>query len=88
MPHSNILNMSITRRTFIKNTSLTFAAISVANTSLFANASDQLTGIQLYSIRDAMKADPLGTLKILAEQGFKNVEHANYNNRKFTLFVF
>jgi len=75
--------MSISRRTFIKNTSLTVAAISVAKTSLFAGAADHLTGIQLYSIRDAMKADPLGTLKILAEQGFKNVEHANYNNRKF-----
>lgn len=42
-----------------------------------------LTGVQLYSIRDDMKADPLGTLKKLAAMGYKNVEHANYADRKF-----
>jgi sugar phosphate isomerase/epimerase len=30
-----------------------------------------------------MKADPLGTLKKLAAIGYKNVEHANYIERKF-----
>ena len=30
-----------------------------------------------------MKVDPLGTLKLLAEMGYKNVEHANYVDRKF-----
>jgi sugar phosphate isomerase/epimerase len=43
----------------------------------------QLTGVQLYSIRADMKADPLGTLKKLAEMGYKYVEHANYVDRKF-----
>jgi len=43
----------------------------------------ELTGVQLYSIRDDMKADPLGTLKKLAAIGYKNVEHANYIERKF-----
>ncbi|MFN8206938.1 MAG: sugar phosphate isomerase/epimerase [Bacteroidales bacterium] len=45
-------------------------------------ASDVL-GIQLYSIRDAMQADPLGSLKQVAAIGYTNVEHANYVNRKF-----
>lgn len=73
-----------TRRTFIKNTSLTIAAISVANTSLFANPlKGEITGLQLYSVRDAMKKDPLGTLEKLAKQGYKYVEHANYVDRKF-----
>jgi len=34
-------------------------------------------------VRDDMKADPLGTLKSLAGMGYKNVEHANYVDRKF-----
>ena len=40
-------------------------------------------GLQLYCVRDDMKADPLGTLKQLAAMGYKNVEHANYVERKF-----
>ena len=40
-------------------------------------------GIQLYSVRDDMKKDPLATLKQLAGIGYKHVEHANYQNRKF-----
>lgn len=39
-------------------------------------------GIQLYSIRDEMTKDPLGTLKQLSAMGYKHVEHANYVNRK------
>jgi sugar phosphate isomerase/epimerase len=53
--------------------------------SLFANnkASKKNIGIQLYSVRDEMKKDPLDTLKKVAEMGYKNVEHANYINGKF-----
>jgi sugar phosphate isomerase/epimerase len=40
-------------------------------------------GIQLYSVRDAMKKDPLGTLKQLSAMGYRYVEHANYVERKF-----
>jgi sugar phosphate isomerase/epimerase len=43
----------------------------------------ELTGIQLYSVRTDMKADPLGTLKQLSDMGYRHVEHANYANRKF-----
>jgi sugar phosphate isomerase/epimerase len=44
---------------------------------------DIILGIQLYSVREDMKKDPLGTLKQLAAMGYKNVEHANYVERKF-----
>jgi len=40
-------------------------------------------GLQLYTVRDAMKADPSGTLKQLSDMGFKHIEHANYIDRKF-----
>lgn len=45
--------------------------------------SAQLLGIQLYSVRDDIKSDPAATLKQLAVMGYKNVEHANYIDRKF-----
>ncbi|MBN2806493.1 MAG: sugar phosphate isomerase/epimerase [Prolixibacteraceae bacterium] len=40
-------------------------------------------GLQLYSIRDAMTADALGSLKKVAAMGYKNLELANYANGKF-----
>ncbi len=40
-------------------------------------------GLQLYTVRDAMTEDTLGTLKKVSEMGYKNVELANYANGKF-----
>lgn len=40
-------------------------------------------GLQLYSIRDAMTADPAGSLKKIADLGYKYLELANYANGKF-----
>jgi sugar phosphate isomerase/epimerase len=76
--------MAASRRTFIKHTTL-----AVAGSALFSNQfcgttkSKELTGLQLYSVRDDMRKDPLGTLQALAKMGYKNVEHANYVGRKF-----
>lgn len=76
--------MSVTRRTFVKNSSLVLAGASLFSSSLFAAGKKKtLTGIQLYSIRDDMKKDPLTTLKKLADMGYRHVEHANYIDRKF-----
>lgn len=76
--------MLTTRRNFLKNSGLAFAGSMVLSDKIFANkASGQLLGIQLYSIRDDMKKDPTGSLKQLASIGYKNVEHANYVDRKF-----
>jgi len=74
-----------TRRSFIKQSALTIAAASLLSKDLFASAkpATESLGVQLYSVRDDMKKDPLGTLKLVAKAGYKNVEHANYVDRKF-----
>ena len=72
------------RRTFIKQGSIVLAGSSLLGKELFAELKKtQIVGIQLYSVRDDMTRDPLGTLKQLAEMGYKYVEHANYDKRKF-----
>ncbi len=76
--------MRTSRRHFIKTGTMAIAGSALFTEQLMALAkSKQLTGIQLYSIRQDMQKDPLGTLKALAAMGFKYVEHANYINRKF-----
>ncbi len=40
-------------------------------------------GLQLYTIRDAMGADPIGSLKKVSALGYKNLELASYTNGKF-----
>jgi sugar phosphate isomerase/epimerase len=40
-------------------------------------------GLQLYTIRDAMAADALGSLKKISDMGYKNVELADYSNGMF-----
>lgn len=76
--------MNQSRRKFIQNTGLAAVGTTLFQQFAFAAAKKgELTGIQLYSIRSEMKADPAGTLKQLAAMGYKHVEHANYINRKF-----
>jgi len=76
--------MNTSRRSFIQKTALVLAGSSVFSKQLLASAAPKtLTGIQLYSVRDDMGKNPLGTLKALADMGYRNVEHANYINRKF-----
>ena len=73
------------RRKFLKQTSLAIAGTALVSNKIFsmANASKDVLGIQLYSVRDDMKTDPSGTLKKLSAIGYRNVEHANYVNGKF-----
>lgn len=76
--------MNPSRRSFLQKTALVLAGSTVFSRDLFAAAAPKtLTGVQLYSVRDEMKKDPLGTLKALADMGYQYVEHANYVNRKF-----
>src|SRR5262245_38758037 len=67
--------MTMSRRTFVQ-TSLAAAAAS----AMPGNAAAQHTlgpiGLQLYSVRDLMKADVPGTLAKVAAIGFKEVEFA------------
>ncbi len=76
--------MHSSRRNFIKTTALTAAGAALLSNNIFAaKRSAQVTGLQLYTVRDDMKKDPTGTLKQLAAAGWVNVEHANYVDRKF-----
>jgi len=74
--------MNISRRSFIKNSSLTLAGASLLPAFL-KEKNAVIVGIQLYSVRDDMKKDPAGTLKKLAAMGYQYVEHAGYYNGKF-----
>ena len=76
--------MNTSRRDFIKKSALTVLGSSaLINVAMASKPAKQLTGLQLYSVRDEMKQDPLGTLKQLAAMGYKHVEHAGYRDRKF-----
>lgn len=76
--------MKTSRRVFIKNGAIAVAGVAIVPDFLKASAAaQQLVGVQLYSVRDDMKADALGTLKKVAAMGYKHVEHAGYSNRKF-----
>ena len=78
--------MTLSRRKFIRNSSLSMAGAMFLPKSVLKGLSlesDLILGVQLYSVRDDMKNDPSGTLKQLAGMGYKNVEHANYVDGKF-----
>ena len=75
--------MNTSRRIFIKNSSLTIAGVSLLPELFQQKSSNVILAVQLYSVRDDMKKDPAGTLKKLANIGYKYVEHAGYENRKF-----
>ncbi|MEP7142556.1 MAG: sugar phosphate isomerase/epimerase [Ferruginibacter sp.] len=77
--------MQLSRRKFLVSSSLSIAGTMFLPNSIFAteNAAGTILGIQLYSVRAEMTKDPMGTLKQIAAMGYKNVEHANYIDRKF-----
>jgi sugar phosphate isomerase/epimerase len=77
--------MKTSRRTFIKSGAMAIAATALLKDSAFASMAQKkgIIGVQLYSVRDEMEKDPLGSLKQVAKMGYKYVEHASYNNRKF-----
>lgn len=81
--------MQLSRRKFLVNSSLTLAGSMLLSNNIFASPKDKniTLGIQLYTVREDMKIDPAGTLKKLAAMGYKNVEHADYGNRKFYGFT-
>lgn len=76
--------MTHSRRNFIRNTAFAAAGVLVAKPNLFAAVKPKnIIGVQLYSVRTDMKANPIATLEQLAKIGYKHVEHAFYANRKF-----
>src|ERR1700742_559597 len=80
--------MDTSRRDFIKNTALVVAGSTLLSNDIFASPKKiARVGLQLYSVRDAMGKDPVGSLKKLADMGYIHVEHANYIDRKFYGFA-
>jgi sugar phosphate isomerase/epimerase len=72
------------RRDFLQKGALALAGTTAFSSELLAAKKKKgVVGIQLYSIREDMKKDPLANLKKVAEMGYTDVEHANYINRKF-----
>jgi sugar phosphate isomerase/epimerase len=77
--------MTISRRNFLVSSSMAALGTMILPkyVSALGNTNKIVTGIQLYSVRDDMKANPLQTLQQLASMGYTQVEHANYVDRKF-----
>ncbi|HEV7620878.1 MAG TPA: sugar phosphate isomerase/epimerase [Flavisolibacter sp.] len=64
------------RRTFIKSATLLSAGTLIAPSLLTYNKKH--IGLQLYTVRDAMKDDPKGTLAKVRQIGYDSVEGATY----------
>ncbi|WP_428327437.1 sugar phosphate isomerase/epimerase family protein [Mucilaginibacter sp.] len=65
-----------TRRSFIKTSAVLSAGLLVAP-NLFAYDKKYI-GLQLYTVRDAMAADPIAALAKVAQIGYTSVEGATY----------
>lgn len=77
--------MAYSRRKFVQTSAVAVTGLAFFSKNLSATGFKQkyITGIQLYSVRDEMKNDPMGTLKQISAMGYQYVEHANYVDRKF-----
>ena len=76
--------MNPSRRAFLRNGALALGGtLAFPNEVLTFKKNKGLVGVQLYCVRDEMKANPLDTLQQVSKMGYTNVEHANYVARKF-----
>jgi len=77
--------MKTSRRNFIKMGVLATASVALMKNQSCASETTKkgIVGLQLYSIRSDMRADPVASLKEVADIGYVYVEHANYVNGKF-----
>ena len=77
--------MKTTRRNFIKMGVMATAGVALIKAQSCASKTTKkgIVGLQLYSIRDDMRKDPIASLKEVANIGYVYVEHANYVNGKF-----
>ncbi len=73
----------LNRREFIKNSSVAVAATMVLPSCVFPSKPEKIIGIQLYTLRDQVNEDFLGTLNKIAKIGFRAVEAAGYSDGKF-----
>lgn len=76
--------MKTSRRTFLKSGTIAALGASIFPRLVFDSVAGAATvGLQLYSVRDDMTKDPKGSLKKVADMGYKVIEHAGYANGKF-----
>jgi len=76
--------MKTSRRTFIKTGTLAVVGAAFLPRQAFATPKEKgIVGLQLYSIRQDMGKDPLGSLNQLKDMGYEYVEHASYVKRQF-----
>jgi sugar phosphate isomerase/epimerase len=73
----------ITRRSFLKTTTLATASALLAPNLLKAMQMKKDIGLQLYTLRDQIGTDLKGTLEKVAEIGYTRLEAAGYNEGKF-----
>ena len=71
------------RRDFVKGMSAAVAAGVLMPLPLKALGMEKVIGIQLYTLRDLVNEDFLGTLKKVRKAGFNMVEAAGYRDGKF-----
>lgn len=78
------MKKTLTRRHFLKNSSLAAAgtALSFHQLSTLAPPTVKHLGLQLWSIREDMGKDAAGTVKALAGMGYREVEGFGYNDGK------
>jgi sugar phosphate isomerase/epimerase len=79
LSNDNKSNM-VTRRSFIKTTTMASAVVLVKPS--LANFNHSYIGLQLYTVRDAMQKDVAGTLARVAQIGYNSVE-GTYSNGQF-----
>ena len=72
----------ITRQQFLKVGALAVSAAFLPKLNAFA-AAPKNVGLQLYTLRDLMGKDPEGTLKKVADIGYKEMELFNYSDGKY-----
>ena len=65
------------RRSFLKTAAVVSAGL-IASPDLFAMSNRRQIGTQLYTVRDLMAKDPIGTLEKISKIGYKTVEGATY----------
>ena len=80
------MKTSLKRREFLRMSAAGFSIMALSPLACARSATDRKSfgvGLQLYSIRDAMAEDPLGSLQKVSDMGYKNLELANYVDGKF-----
>jgi sugar phosphate isomerase/epimerase len=75
------MNNSFSRRKFLKTAAMASAAMAI-NRIPTGIIPPPAPGLQLWSVRDDLNKNPQGTVKALAEMGYKKVEGFGYQNGK------